>query len=126
MYINLLIQLKNAQAAKKENIKIPYSKMDEAVLKVLDSKKYIESFEKKGQKTKKFLDVKLKYPKEEKAINGIKLVSKPSRRVYTGYEEIRPIKRGYGLMVISTPKGVMGGQDAKKQKVGGEVLFEIW
>lgn len=126
MYINLLTQLKNAQAVKKENIKVPYSKMDEGVLKILTSHNYIENFEKKGQKVKRYLDVKLKYVENNGVINGIKLISKPSRPIYVGFEKIRLVKHGYGLMVISTSKGIMGGQEARKAKMGGLALFEIW
>jgi small subunit ribosomal protein S8 len=126
MYINLLTQLKNAQAVKKENVKIPYSKMDEGVLKILTSNNYIENFEKKGQKIKRYFDVKLKYVENKGAINGIKLISKPSRRIYVGFEKIRLVKSGYGLMVVSTSKGIMSGQEARKAKMGGLALFEIW
>jgi small subunit ribosomal protein S8 len=111
---------------KKENVKIPYSKMDEGVLRILNDFNYIESFEKKGQKFKRYFDVKLKYIENKGAINGIKLISKPSCRTYTGYKDVKPVKRGYGLMVISTSKGIMSGQEAKKAKVGGEALFKIW
>ncbi|MBI5306523.1 30S ribosomal protein S8 [Candidatus Wolfebacteria bacterium] len=126
MYINLLTQLKNAQAVKKENIKTLYSKTDESVLKILTNYNYIDGFEKKGQKIKRFLDIKLKYSDGVPAINGIKLISKPSRKIYIGYEKIKPVKHGYGLFVISTPKGIMSGQDARKNKIGGEALFTIW
>jgi len=126
MYINLLTQLKNAQAVKKESIKVPYSKMDEAVLKILVKNKFVKDFEKKGRGVKKILSIDLKYNEGEGAISGIKFISKPSRRLYIGYKEIKPVKHGYGLLVLSTPKGILTGQEAKKMKVGGEMLFEIW
>lgn len=126
MYIDLLTQIKNAQLVKKGNIKVCYSKMDEAVLKVLTENNYIEKFEKKGRGNLRVLDIKLKYADSKGAIRGIKLLSKPSRRLYLGYSDIRPVKSGYGLIIISTPKGVMTGLQAKKNKVGGEALFEIW
>ena len=126
MYINLLTQLKNAQAAKKGEIKIFYSKMDERVLELLKENHYIKNFEKKGRGAKKILDIELKYDDEIGAIDGVKFVSKPSRRLYVGYKEIKTVKHGYGLSVISTPKGIMTGKEARKKKVGGEVLFEIW
>jgi small subunit ribosomal protein S8 len=126
MYINLLIQLKNAQAAKKEGLKVPYSKMDESVLEILLKNKFIKDFEKKGRGAKKILNIELKYDGIKGAINGIKIISKPSRRLYAGYKEIRPVKGGHGTAVLSTPKGIMAGKEAKKNKVGGEMLFEIW
>jgi len=126
MYINLLTQLKNAQAVKKENIKISYSNIKEKILEVLKNNDYIENFEKKGRGAKRVLDIKLKYDDGRGVINGIKFISKPSRRLYIGYKDIKPVKRGYGLLILSTPKGVMSGKEARKMKVGGEVLFEIW
>lgn len=126
MYINLLTQLKNAQAVGKESVKIPYSKMDEAIVKILADNNFIDKFEKKGRGAKRILDVKLKYSDDEGAIGGVKFTSKPSRRLYSGYRKMRSVKRGFGLMVISTPKGVLIDKEAKKMKVGGEILFEIW
>ncbi len=126
MYINLLTQLKNAQAVKKENIKVPYSKMDEKILEILEENGCIENFERRGKGAKRVLDIKLKYHNDKGAIEGIKFVSKPSRRFYIGYKDIKPSKSGYGLLVLSTPKGTLTGKEAKKLKVGGEMLFEIW
>lgn len=126
MYINLLTQIKNGQAVKKESVKIAYSKMDEKILEILKETGYIENFEKKGRGVKRILDVKLKYFDGEKAINGLKFISKPSRRIYIGYKELRPVRHNYGLLVLSTPKGILTGREARKKKVGGEKLFEIW
>jgi small subunit ribosomal protein S8 len=126
MYTNLLTQLKNAQAVKKKEIKIFHSRMDEKILELLKENNYIESFERKGRGPKRILDVKLKYNDGRGAISGIKLVSKPSRRLYIGYEKMRPVKQGYGLLVISTSKGILTAKEARKMKVGGEALFQIW
>lgn len=126
MFIEMLTKIKNAQAVKKENVKVNYSKINESILKILSSGGYIDGFEKKGQGIKRVLDIKLKYENNAGAINEIKLISKPSRHIYMGYKEIKLVKRGYGLMVISTPSGIMNGKDARKMKVGGEALFEIW
>ncbi len=126
MYINLLTQLKNAQAVKKESIKVPYSKTDERILGILEKNGYVKSFEKKGRGARRILEVDLKYPDDNKAIDGIKFISKPARRLYIGYKEIRSVRHGYGLIVVSTPKGILTGKEAKKMKVGGEALFEIW
>lgn len=125
-YINLLTQLKNAQAVKKENIKIIFSKINETIAKILMANNFIDSFEKKGRGVKRILDIKLKYEKKYPAIKGIKLISKPSRRIYIGYKDIRPVKQGYGIMIISTPSGIITNKKARKLKVGGEALFEIW
>ena len=126
MYINLLTQLKNAQAVKKESVKFAYSKMDEKVLQILEENHYIEDFKKLGKGAKRILEINLKYPADRVAIEGIYFVSKPSRRIYIGHKEIRPVRHGYGLIVLSTPKGILTGREAKKMKVGGEILFKIW
>ncbi len=126
MYINLLTQLKNAQAVKKESVKFVYSKMDEKVLRILEENHYIKDFKKLGKTTKRVLEINLEYPTDELAIKGISFVSKPSRKIYIGYKEIRPVRRGYGLIVLSTPKGILTGKEARKMKVGGEILFKIW
>ncbi|MEK7657843.1 MAG: 30S ribosomal protein S8 [Patescibacteria group bacterium] len=126
MYTDLLTKIKNAQAVKKENIKVFHSKTDEKIVEVLTANNYLEKFEKKGRGVKKILDIKLKYNDGNGAIDGFKFISKPSRRIYIGYDEIRPVRQGYGLMIVSTPKGIMTGKEAKKLKVGGEALFQIW
>ncbi|MEK9154919.1 MAG: 30S ribosomal protein S8 [Patescibacteria group bacterium] len=126
MYTDLLTQIKNSQMVKKERLKVPCSKINEAVLKILSTNHYISKFEKKGRGVAKILEIKLKYSNNEGAISGFKFLSKPSRRLYIGYKEIRPVKSGYGLVVISTPEGIMTGNEARKKKVGGEALFQIW
>jgi len=126
MYTDLLTKLKNAQAVKKENIKVAYLKMDEKILELLKENDYIEDIERKGKGTKRVLDIKLKYHNDKGVIDGIKSISKPSRRLYIGHKEIKPVRHGYGLLILSTPKGILTGKEAKKMKVGGEMLFEIW
>ncbi len=126
MYTDLLTKIKNAQAVKKENIKVHYSKMDEEVVSVLVKQNYLDSYEKKGRNPKRILDIKLKYNEGKGAVSDVKLLSRPSRRLHVGYKEIKPVRHGYGLLVLSTPKGIMTGQDAKKAKVGGTLLFQIW
>lgn len=126
MYTNLLVKIKNAQAVKKESVKSPYSAMDNAVLEILSKKHFIGEVSAKGRAPKKVFEINLKYDKEGNGvIHDVKILSKPSRHLYTGYAEIRPIKQGFGLLVVSTPKGIMDGQSAKKAKLGGELLFEI-
>lgn len=126
MYINSLIQIKNAQQAKMETVKIPYSKINEQVVDILVKNGYLENSDKKGRSPKKIIDIKLKYDDNKGVINDIRLISKSSRRVYIGYKDIRPSKQGYGLLVLSTPKGIMTGKEARKSKMGGELMFEIW
>jgi small subunit ribosomal protein S8 len=122
-YTDLLIRIKNAQAAKKPSFKAPFNKLDFAVAELLAASKYIKTVEKKGRGPKKIISVTLA---DAKTIDGIKFISKSSRRMYAGYRDMRRVRRGFGMAVLSTPKGVLSDKDARKQKVGGEVLFEIW
>lgn len=126
MYTDLLVKIKNAQAVKRENIKVSYSAMDNAVLEILEKWKFIENFAVKGRAPKKVFEINLKYNEGKGAIGGVKILSKPSRHLYAGYNEIWPVKQGFGLLIVSTSKGIMDGQSAKKAKLGGELLFEIW
>lgn len=126
MYIDLLTKIKNAQLAKKESLKTPYSNMDLAVAELLERHKFVESVAKKGKLPKLFLDIKLRYNDGEGAIQDIVFLSKPSRRLYIGHRDIKPVRQGYGLLIISTPKGIMDGKTARKQKLGGQLLFKIW
>lgn len=126
MYIDLLIKVKNAQKAKKEFLKLPYSNLDFAVAELLAKNNYVDSAAKKGRLPKRIIEVKLKYTDGQGAISGLRILSKPSRRLYAGYSEFRKIRQGYGTAVVSTSKGLMTTKDAKKQKIGGQLLFEIW
>ena len=121
MYTNLLVQIKNAQQAKKEFIKYPFSSMDMAVAEILAKNKYIGAVAKKGRSPKRYLEIKI-----SGNLNDFKFISKPSRRIYFGYEDLRPVKQGYGLGVISTPKGIKTTYEARKEKVGGEYFFQVW
>ena len=126
MYTNLLTKIKNAQAVKKESVKMPYSNMDFAIAEVLAKHKFVEEVSKKGRMPKRVLEVRLKYKDNKGVIQGVRVLSKPSRKLYSGYKDIRPVRQGYGLLVLSTPKGIMDGKTAKKEKVGGQLLFQIW
>lgn len=126
MYIDLLTQIKNAQAVKKESIKVPYTKNDERILEILASRKYIAAYDKKGRAPKRVLSIDLKYEDGVGAIEGVRFVSRPSIHIYKGCDEIRPVKNGRGVAIVSTPKGIMTGENARKEKVGGEIFFEIW
>jgi len=126
MYIDLITKIKNAQHARKESLKVPYSKNKEAIVDILTKNGYLDAFEKKGRGFKKFLEIKLKYYNGEGAIHGVKFLSKPSRHLYYQVKDIKPVKKGYGILLISTSKGIMDGKTAKRQHLGGEALFEIW
>jgi small subunit ribosomal protein S8 len=88
---------------------------------------FIASVEKSGKKVRKNIEVTLMYEKNGlPTISGVKRVSKPGRRLYRGFKEIVPVRYGTGTLVLSTPKGILTDTEARKEKVGGETLFEIW
>jgi small subunit ribosomal protein S8 len=122
---NLIISLKNASMVGKETITVSGLKIYEAILKVLADKKFIESYE-LDKKSGEFI-VTLKFEENgTPAITEVKRISKLSKRVYRGVKEIVPVKNGFGMSVISTPNGIISDDEARKQNVGGEILFEIW
>lgn len=127
---NMLVQIKNAQAVGTASVSVPFSKMKFEIAKILKENGFVDEIEKNAKKSKKteldFINIKLKYNLGRGEINGIKLISKPSRRLYFGKADLKSVRSGYGLSVISTSKGVMSGDDAKKNGIGGEILFEIW
>jgi small subunit ribosomal protein S8 len=124
---NLIIQLKNASLAKKEVVVVPHSNFTAIVAEALARKGYVKPSQKKGKKVQKLLEIGLIYnPNGSPRINDVKRVSKPSKRLYKGYSDIHQVKQGYGSLFVSTPKGILSDDEARKEKVGGEVLFTIW
>lgn len=123
---SLVNNLKVSNLAHKETVTFPYSKFREAILEVLKNEGYIKSFTKSGKKVIKTLEVELAYDGDKPKIEGAQLVSKNSRRLYFKSDEIHSVRNGYGLLVLTTPKGVLTDRAARKEKVGGEPLFKIW
>lgn len=127
MYTDLLTKIKNAQKARKDLLKVAYSNLDFAISELLVKNNYLESAAKKGRMPKRIIEIKLKYNQDgQGVINDIHILSKPSRRLYSGYKDLKMVKQGYGLGVVSTSKGLLTSQEARKMKVGGQLLFEIW
>ncbi|MEK7569159.1 MAG: 30S ribosomal protein S8 [Patescibacteria group bacterium] len=123
---DMLNRIKNAGNAGKELTDIPYSQMKESIAEVLFKQGFVTSYAKKGKKVQKTLEVGIAYDGKNPRVVGVARMSKPSVRYYIKAADIKPVKNGYGLMVISTPKGIMSGDEARKGQVGGEVLFKIW
>jgi len=120
-------RIKNASAVSSAAVSAPYSKTKEAVSNLLKNEGYLNSVNVKGKGIKKTLEIGLLYKKDgSPKISEAKRVSKPGRRIYFGFKEIRPVKFGKGTLVLSTPKGIVTEKEARKEKVGGEALFEIW
>ena len=120
-------QIKNGGAVKKATVSIPFSNFKLSIAEKLKEAGWVKGIEKKGKKVKKTLDISLKYDENGvHIIQGVRRVSKPGRRIYRGFEEIIPVKYGHGALILSTPKGIKTDKEAKKEKVGGEALFQIW
>lgn len=112
---------------RKDEIVFPYSKLRHSVVQKMRVMNYLEDVQVTGHSVNKKIVARLAYAKDgSHKVNDVKRVSKPSRRVYMGVNEINPVKSGHGLMFLSTPKGVLTGDEARKEHVGGEVLFLIW
>jgi len=123
---NMIIMIKNASTAKKSAVIVPYSKLNFAIAQCLEKEGFIVGAEKVNHDGRSFLEITVKYNDGQPKVNGVKRISKPSRRIYFGFKDIKLIKQGFGAIVLSTPKGIMSGKEAKKELVGGEALFEIW
>ena len=123
----MIIRIKNAGAAKKPSVAIPHSQLKLAIAEKLKEHGYVTVVEKRGRKVKKVLDITLAYKESGMPrISGVKRISKPGRRMYASVKDITPIKYGHGLSMLSTPKGVLTGDEARKEKGGGEMMFHIW
>ncbi|NOY14807.1 MAG: 30S ribosomal protein S8 [bacterium] len=128
---DMLVRLKNAYLARHEQVVIPGSKMKEAVLSVLKKEGYIKDFKVDKQPPKSFITVYLRYNldkhrRPQPAIQGLKLVSTPGRRIYISYNQIPPVFSGIGINILSTNKGILTGAQAQKAKTGGELICQIW
>jgi small subunit ribosomal protein S8 len=123
---NLINGLKTASAVKKETAEVPHSKLNVAILDLLKKENYVAGHKVLEDGPKKSIEVELKYEDGKTVIHDARRVSKLSCRVYSGKKDIRLVKRGYGLAVITTSEGVMSGREACKKKIGGETLFQIW
>ena len=128
---DMLIRITNAQAVGKEQVSVPFSKIKFRIAQILKENRFIQEVEKKSKKSRKievdYLLITLKYDETKTpALNDFKLISKPSRHLYAKAEDMKPVRSGYGIAVVSTSKGVMSSKEARKQGVGGEILFEVW
>ena len=123
---DMITRIQNAGAVRKETVSVPYSNLRSAVASLLLKEGYLLSVNKKGKKERKFIEIGIAYDGGRPKINKAVRVSKLSRRMYIGFRDIKPVRQGYGDLVLSTPKGVLTGAGARKLKVGGEVLFKIW
>lgn len=119
--------MKNGSRVSKDVVTVPFSNIKFAIAQCLKEHGYITEVSKKTQKKNvPVIEIALAYTGEDSRIHDVKRVSKPSRRVYMKIHDLRPIKNGHGMVVLSTPKGILSDKQAKKEQVGGEALFMIW
>ncbi|MEK7585953.1 MAG: 30S ribosomal protein S8 [Patescibacteria group bacterium] len=123
---NMMNMIKNASVAEHEFIAVPYSKIKESIAECLVREGYLASVTKKTKKSFPILELGLAYKDGTPKVTGVERVSKSSRRIYKGVKEIKPTRNGFGVMVLTTPKGILTDKQARKEMVGGEVLFKLW
>lgn len=123
---DLITRIRNAVAVGKNEILVPTSKLKKGVVEVLAKNGYISSFEIQAGEPRGLLKVVINEQGTNAKINEITKVSKPGRRVYSSADDIPTIKSGRGMVIISTSKGLMTGREAKKNRLGGEILVKVW
>ena len=124
---NMLNGIKNANRAGRDSVIVPQSKLCLAIAEKLSKIGYVGAIAQKTRRGRPVLEISLVTTEEgQPKINEIVCISKPSRRMYTSMHEIKPFKNGRGSFVYSTPKGILTDKEARKENVGGEVLFNIW
>ena len=122
----MLTRLRNANQALLPDVEVSHSRLKESIAQILKREGYIAEVSVEGQTATRKLKLKLKYNGRKGVIVGLKRVSKPGLRRYVGATEIPRVLNGMGISIVSTPKGVMTGNDAKKQNVGGELVAFVW
>lgn len=119
----MLIRIKNAERAGQASVLIPYSKFKHEIAKALERAGWLGGVERKGKRVRKSLEVHLSGGKS--VIRNVRLISKPSRRLYAPFRKIPRSGRG-GIVIVTTPKGVLTDREARKEKTGGQLIAEVW
>ncbi len=124
---DMLTRIRNASKAKHEKVDIPSSKLKVEIAKILKEEGYVKNVKLVKDRRQGVIRVYLKYTEEElPVIQGLKRVSRPGCRIYTGNDSIPKVRAGLGTAILSTPKGIQTGKQAKKDNVGGEVICHVW
>jgi small subunit ribosomal protein S8 len=124
---DMLTRIRNANLAYKDDLLLPASKMNEALLKILSTEGFIGGYPAEGEDIDRVFRVSLKYgDKRERTITGLKRISKPGRRIYARRDALPRVLGGLGIAILSTSQGVMTDRDAARKGVGGEVLAYVW
>ena len=124
---DMLTKVRNAAMARHEKVDVPASKLKLEIVKILKTEGYIKNFKKVQEEGKNILRIFLKYDDENNpVIHGVKKISTPGRRVYSGYKDLPRVYNGYGTIIVSTSSGVTTGKKATEKMVGGELVCTIW
>jgi small subunit ribosomal protein S8 len=123
---DMLNQIRNAQAVEKTEVLIPLSKIKNEIATILSKEGFITESKKAVKGKIKVLKIVLKYDNGVSAISGLKRISRPGQRIYDSVHDIKKVHGGYGISIVSTSKGLMTNKEAKKQKLGGEIICQIW
>ena len=124
---DMLTRIRNGYLARKKQVAVPYSKIKEAIAKIMVKKGYLEKFERRETKDeRRSLELTLKYDGKDPTITEIRRVSKPSVKVYQKAKQLRSVNADLGIKIVSTSAGLMTGKEAKKKNLGGEVICEIY
>src|SRR3989344_6509306 len=123
---NMIIMMKNASLAGRETVSFPFSKTKNAIAECLKQEGYLKNISKKVKKSQPILEVSLIYEDKKPKITEVERISKQSRRVYFRVKDIHSVRNGSGVLILSTPKGILSGKVAKREQVGGEALFRLW
>ena len=123
---DMLTRIRNANDAKHESVEIPASNMKKAIADILVNEGYIKGYQIIDDNKQGIIKVTLKYVGKQKAITGLKRVSKPGLRIYANCEDMPKVMNGLGIAIVSTSKGIMTDKKARKENVGGEVLAFVW
>jgi len=123
---DMLNRIRNAQAVSHQTVDVPYSRLKAEIAKILEEEKFLTKVDIKRKKKGKILKLSLKYDKKEGIISGLKRISRPGQRIYSDFKNINKIKKKSGIVILSTSKGLMTDKEARKKRLGGELLCEIW
>lgn len=124
---DMLTKIRNASMAHYEKVDIPSSKLKVEIVKILKNEGFIKTFKKISQDGKNQIRIFLKYDDvNNPVLRGVERVSKPGRRVYSGYREMPRVFNGYGTLIVTTSRGVITGKKAAEQKLGGELVCSVW
>lgn len=126
MHYDILPKIKNAGAARKEGFFVKNSKLAHAFAQALVRTGYLKSVSVKTAGKKSFLELRLSYKNGKSTMTDFRTMSKPGRRLYAPYRELSSVRQGFGVGILTTPKGVLTTEEARKEKVGGEYLAQIW